>query len=126
MSLGTHNASANRGVCRCRHKYRVTDEKRAGTGRDNQYHVPENLCTIQFLDQILNSASILKLEGRGRSADYVSSCLKCYHEAVKLAERQLRRAGRVDSVFNRGFWHGSYYLGEKLGEWCEDGDRAKR
>ncbi|MEI8248267.1 MAG: U32 family peptidase, partial [Lentisphaerota bacterium] len=32
----------------------------------------------------------------------------------------------LDSVFNRGFWHGGYYLGEKLGEWCDDGgSRAK-
>ena len=24
---------------------------------------------------------------------------------------------RLHEVFNRGFWHGGYYLGEKVGEW---------
>jgi putative protease len=139
MSLGTHNASANRGVCvqNCRRKYRVTDEK---TGEElviDNHNImsPKDLCTIRFLDQILNSGvAILKLEGRGRSADYVYTVTKCYREAAEAwqsnsytGDKIKRWLEELDSVFNRGFWHGGYYLGEKLGEWCEDGgSRAKK
>ena len=28
----------------------------------------------------------------------------------------------MQEVFNRGFWHGGYYLGEKIGEWAESGE----
>ena len=139
MSLGTHNASANRGACvqNCRRKYRVIDEKTGGELVIDNHNImsPKDLCTIQFLDQILNSGvSILKLEGRGRSADYVSTVTKCYREAVEAwqsgnyTDDNIQRwLEELDSVFNRGFWHGGYYLGEKLGEWCEDGgSRAKK
>jgi putative protease len=31
----------------------------------------------------------------------------------------------LDSVFNRGFWQGGYYLGEKMDEWCGvEGNKA--
>lgn len=138
MSLGTHNASANRGACvqNCRRTYRVTDEK---TGEEliiDNHNImsPKDLCTIKFIDQILNSGvSILKLEGRGRSPDYVYAVTKCYREAVdawadnSYTDDKIRRwLEELESVFNRGFWHGGYYLGEKLGEWCDDGgSRAK-
>src|SRR3989344_1936079 len=87
MSLATLNASANRGACLqpCRRAYKVTDEE---TGDelilDNKYVMsPKDLCTIGFLDKILDSGvSVLKLEGRGRSPDYVYIVTKCYREAV--------------------------------------------
>ena len=138
MSLGTHNASANRGACvqNCRRTYRVTDDKTGEALVIDNHNImsPKDLCTIKFLDQILNSGvSILKLEGRGRSPDYVYTVTKCYREAVdawadnSYADDKIKRwLAELDSVFNRGFWHGGYYLGEKLGEWCDDGgSRAK-
>lgn len=139
MSLGTHNASANRGACvqNCRRKYRVIDEKTGGELVIDNHNImsPKDLCTVQFLDQILNcGVAILKLEGRGRSADYVYTVTKCYREAVEAWQNNSYTDDKIknwlqelDSVFNRGFWHGGYYLGEKLGEWCEDGgSRAKK
>ena len=133
MSLGTYNSSANRGACfqNCRRRYRITDEE---TGEelliDNKYVMsPKDICTIEFLNRILESGvAILKLEGRGRSSDYVHTVTEVYREAADawLAGEYTddKIAGwyeRLKTVFNRGFWRGGYYLGEPLGEWCGTG-----
>lgn len=128
LSLHEFNKSANRGSCyqTCRRGYVVTDKE---TGYelevDNQYIMsPKDLKTIHFLDKIIEAGvSVLKIEGRGRSADYVKTVAECYKEAVtaisegtytpeKIAEWETQ----LSRVFNRGFWDG-YYLGQKLGEW---------
>lgn len=129
MSLGSYNASANRGACLqvCRRKYKVTDEE---TGEefviDNKYVMsPKDLCTIEFLDKILAAGiRVLKIEGRGRSPEYVYTTTKCYREAVESILDKTYSKAKIDSwhkelekVYNRGFWHGGYYLGNKLGEW---------
>jgi U32 family peptidase len=133
MSLATYNSSANRGACfqNCRRRYRVTDEE---TGEelviDNKYVMsPKDICTIEFLDRILGSGvAILKLEGRGRSADYVQTVTEVYRQAADtwLAgeytdDKISEWIERLKTVFNRGFWRGGYYLGEPLGEWCGTG-----
>ena len=130
MSLALHNKSANRGECLqvCRGSYKVTDQE---TGNelvvDNNYVMsPKDLCTITVLDKILDSgASILKIEGRGRSPDYVYKTTKAYKEAVdaclkgKYTKEKIELwLNELQLVYNRGFWHGGYYLGNKLGEWC--------
>ena len=94
---------------------------------------PKDICTIRVLDKILDSGvTILKLEGRGRSADYVYTVTKAYREAIdaylagnfKSADFA-KLEEELASVFNRGFWHGGYYLGEKTGEWSGfSGNRA--
>lgn len=129
MSLATHNASANRGAClqNCRRSYRVTDEE---SGEelviDNQYIMsPKDLCTIGFVDKILDAGvRVLKLEGRGRSVEYVYAVTKAYREAVDsylagtyTPEKIAVWTTQLEAVFNRGLWHGGYYLGKKLGEW---------
>ena len=138
MSLAVYNSSANRGACfqNCRRRYRVTDEE---TGKelliDNKYVMsPKDICTIEFLDRILLAGvSILKLEGRGRSADYVRTVTEVYREAAdawltgKYTDAKISEwLERLKTVFNRGFWSGGYYLGEPLGEWCgAGGSQAK-
>lgn len=129
MSLAAYNSSANRGACfqNCRRAYRVTDEE---TGNelviDNKYVMsPRDLCTVQVLDQILDAGvSVLKLEGRGRSSDYVRTVTSVYREAAQAClegtfspDRADAWLERLESVFNRGFWQGGYYLGVKWGEW---------
>lgn len=139
MSLCNRNASANRGACTqtCRRAYRVTDEE---TGEelviDNKYVMsPKDLCTIGFLDQLLAAGvSVLKLEGRGRSVDYVHTVTACYREAADAVENgtytQEKCAEwikRLESVYNRGFWQGGYYLGKQLNEWSgEYGSHATK
>ena len=130
LSLDNYNYSANRGACLqlCRREYLVKDlESDMELVVDNKYIMsPKDLCTIDFLDKIVKAGvRVLKIEGRGRSADYVKTVTECYKEAVKSIEEgsytQERIADwkrRLSTVFNRGFWDG-YYMGRKMGEWTE-------
>ncbi|HNW90948.1 MAG TPA: peptidase U32 family protein [Bacteroidales bacterium] len=128
LSLHDNNHSANRGACfqLCRRAYIVKDkESEAELEIDNEYIMsPKDLCTIGFLDKVLKSgATTLKIEGRGRSADYVKTVTACYKEAItSIADgsysetKILAWKERLKTVYNRGFWDG-YYLGQTLGEW---------
>ena len=118
LSLDNMGYSANRGACMqlCRRKYTVKDtESDLELEVDGKYIMsPKDLCTIGFLDKIIKAGvTVLKIEGRGRSAEDVNMVTACYHEALR-------------SVFNRGFWDG-YYLGRTMGEWSERyGSQATR
>jgi U32 family peptidase len=129
MSLAQNGRSANRGACLqpCRRKYRVTDEE---TGEElviDNHHVmsPKDLCTVQYLDKIAAAGiSVLKIEGRARTADYVAVTTRVYREALDALaagtydpESCQPWIDRLSRVFNRGFWHGGYYCGNPLGEW---------
>lgn len=131
LSLHEMNSSANRGAClqTCRRAYTVTDkETGAEIEIDNEYIMsPKDLKTIHFLNKILDSGvSVLKIEGRARSADYVKTTVACYREAVEAyldgtftEEKVEGWNARLSTVFNRGFWDG-YYLGQRLGEWSKN------
>ncbi|MGB1039195.1 MAG: peptidase U32 family protein, partial [Bacteroidia bacterium] len=128
LSLHSHNASANRGACiqNCRRKYVVTDKDEGVEFEiDNEYIMSaKDLCTIGFIDKIIDAGiQILKIEGRGRAADYVDTTVRCYREAVDsiyqntYSESKVNEwTKRLETVYNRGFWDG-YYLGRKMGEW---------
>ena len=130
LSLDNYNYSANRGACLqlCRREYLVKDlESDIELVVDNKYIMsPKDLCTIGFLDKIVKAGvRVLKIEGRGRSADYVQTVVTCYREALKAIGENRYTPELIDSlterlrtVFNRGFWDG-YYLGRKMGEWSE-------
>lgn len=137
MSLATDNASANRGACvqNCRKKYRLVDDE-TGTELvvDNQYIMsPKDLCTISIIDKIVDAGvTVFKIEGRGRSADYVDTVIRTYREAIDAhmngssdKEKIATWTKQLETVYNRGLWHGGYYLGKKLGEWSgEYGNKA--
>lgn len=138
LSLHSHFASANRGACiqNCRRSYVVMDKDEGVEFEiDNEYIMSaKDLCTIGFLDQIFNAGvRVLKIEGRGRSADYVYKVTRCYKEAMQSIQLGSYTADKVKTwmdelatVYNRGFWDG-YYLGKKLGEWSETyGSRASQ
>jgi len=129
LSLDNQNSSANRGAClqQCRRPYHVTDDDGIELVVDNEYIMsPKDLKTLDFLDKILKAGvMVLKIEGRGRSADYVKTVSKVYREAVDACFNENFTAENLDlwntelrTVYNRGFWDG-YYLGRKLGEWTE-------
>ncbi len=131
LSLHSHNASANRGACiqNCRRSYIVIDKEEGYELEiDNEYIMSaKDLCTIDFLDKIIKAGvSVLKIEGRGRSADYVYETTKCYREAIDsiyegtyTLEKIETWKERLATVYNRGFWDG-YYLGRKMGEWSKN------
>ena len=131
LSLHEMNASANRGKCMqiCRRGYTVTDKE---TGNqlniDNEYIMsPKDLKTIHFLNKILDAGvSVLKIEGRARSPEYVKTVTECYKEAANAYvagcftdDKITVWNNRLGKVFNRGFWDG-YYLGQRLGEWSKN------
>ena len=107
---------------------------------DNQYIMsPKDLKTIHFLNKMLDArVRVLKIEGRARGAEYVSTVVRCYKEAVEawqngeysdnaIIEPKITDWNeRLSRVFNRGFWDG-YYQGQRLGEWTHVyGNKATR
>lgn len=131
LSLHEFNKSANRGACyqTCRRAYTVTDKE---TGYelevDNEYIMsPKDLKTLDFLDKVLASGiTVLKIEGRARSAEYVKTVVSIYDQAINavidgtFSKDKLKEWNdKLVTVFNRGFWDG-YYMGQKMGEWSEE------
>jgi len=130
LSLHQYNASANRGSCYqvCRRAYVVTD-KESGEQLDiDQEYImsPKDLCTIKFLDKILEAGvEVLKIEGRARAPEYVKLVSSVYKRGVEAWQTetftpQMGEAWQqeLETVFNRGFWDG-YYQGAKMGEWSD-------
>lgn len=138
LSLDNYNSPANRGACLqpCRRAYEVRDvEDGLELQVDNPYiFSPKDLCTIGYLDKIVKAGvSVLKIEGRGRSPEYVKMVTECYHEAMEAIYDQTFNIEKINawmdrlrSVYNRDFWDG-YYLGRTTGEWSERyGSQATR
>jgi U32 family peptidase len=130
ISLDNANQSANRGACLqyCRRPYKVTDMD-GGTELmvDNKYIMsPKDLKTIDFLDKIIDAGvKVFKIEGRGRSPEYVKVVTRTYKEAARSycegtwSEEKLKQWNEeLRRVYNRDFWDG-YYLGQKVGEWTK-------
>lgn len=129
MSLHSSGTSANRGRCSqvCRRKYKVQDTE---TGQelviDNNYVFSSaDLCTIGLLDRLLDTgATVLKIEGRGRGAEYVKEVVTCYKQAITAIaegtftpEKVADWSKKLGAVFNRGQSSG-LYLGLSFAEWA--------
>ncbi|MCC6639485.1 U32 family peptidase [Candidatus Falkowbacteria bacterium] len=126
MSLYTYGSSANRGACKqnCRAKYKVTD---VDTGKelivDNNYIMSAaDICTIDFLDQLLDAGiKVWKIEGRGRSPEYVDTVVRTYKQALKDLEAGTYKQNiesyfdKLKTVYNRGLSHGNFFLGKEIG-----------
>ncbi|MBL7067113.1 MAG: U32 family peptidase [Candidatus Marinimicrobia bacterium] len=138
LSLHQTNYSANRGACLqiCRRSYTVRDTDTGDEIEIENEHImsPKDLLTIHFLDKILGAGvTVLKIEGRARSPEYVYTVSQCYSDAIDSIltgtyskEKIESWIERLKAVFNRGFWDG-YYLGQRLGEWSDRyGSRATR
>lgn len=134
LSLHSYNSSANRGSCKqnCRKQYTLIDKDNGlSIDVDNEYLMSsKDLCTINFLDKIIDTGiSLLKIEGRARSPEYVANTTSCYREAIDyiLNNKKITKSKinfwfkKLNSVYNRGFYSG-YYLGKKIKEWSNKGD----
>lgn len=128
MSLLQSNTSAQRGAClhECRKQYQVKDIETGHelTIRDSYILSPKDLCCLPFLDRIIDAGvAVLKIEGRGRSAQYVDVVTRVYREAREAIlanefseEKKKDWMEQLRSVYNRDFCDG-YYLGKPLPEW---------
>ena len=127
ISLHQYGNSANRGECfqACRRSYIVKDKETGDELEiDNNFILsPKDLCTISFIDKIIETGvSVLKIEGRARSPEYVKTVTSCYNEAIEAylngsfnSEKTIGWETRLKTVYNKGFWEG-YYLGGKIPE----------
>ena len=135
MSQFAFNESANRGECRqpCRREYLIKDIREGKEFLLGQDYVmsPKDLCSLPFLEKILDAGvDSLKIEGRGRSSEYVSVVTKAYRQFIdfylenrnksdfsdKLNSLKKELIEKVDSVFHRGFSDG-FYFGRQISEW---------
>jgi putative protease len=136
MSLMQNNTSAQRGAClhECRKTYKIIEEE---TGqemrlRDGFVLSPKDLCTLPFLNRLAEAGiGVFKIEGRGRSPQYVDTVIRVYREAVDAIADGTFTEDKIDpwmkrlgEVYNRGFAEG-YYLGKPLADWSGfSGNRA--
>lgn len=142
MSESASGESANRGACLqpCRREYRIIDvegEYEFELGRDYVMS-PSDLCTMPILEKILQSGiTSLKIEGRMRSPEYVSTVVGSYRKAVdfyfdriagvtdigtaalsEFEELKSELIGDLRDVFNRDFSTG-FYMGRPVGDWAK-------
>ena len=137
MSEHLYGKSANRGECLqpCRREYKVTDKE---TGKelelDNNFIMsPKDLCTLPFLELVYPYADVLKIEGRGRSPEYVKIVTECYREAVDCIEKNSytkekkdELMEKVSQVYNRGFSEG-FFMGRPISEFTDSyGSKATK
>lgn len=135
MSQFAFGESANRGECRqpCRREYLIKDIREGKEFLLGQNYVmsPKDLCSLPFLEKLLDAGvDSLKIEGRGRSAEYVSEVTKCYRRFIDFymenrnkptfeADIDVLRKElieKADAVFNRGFSDG-FFFGRQISEW---------
>ena len=124
-----NETSANRGKCiqPCRRNYIIKDpETEKELDVHNNYILsPKDLCTMPFIDKLIESGvNIFKIEGRGRSPEYVSIVTSCYREAIdayynhKLTSTlKDKLVKRLEQVYNKGFSSG-FYLGKPINDWA--------
>ncbi|NLJ07899.1 MAG: U32 family peptidase [Sphingobacteriales bacterium] len=135
LSEHTHGKSANRGEClqNCRRPYSIIDDQNNIFKLDNPYILSaKDLSTLSILDKIVKtSVSILKIEGRGRSPEYVKTVVSTYNKALSLINNNsfdrisIQKLNEdLSSVYNRGYWTG-HYLSEFVSDWNTDVSGSK-
>ncbi|MBD3259313.1 U32 family peptidase [Candidatus Woesearchaeota archaeon] len=125
-----YGKSANRGDCiqPCRRSFRITDteEPDKELELENKYVMsPKDLCTIEFVDKLVDAGiDALKIEGRGRSVDYVDVVVSSYRKAIDAVkegkytdEIKKELKAKLKTVYNRRFSSG-FFLGKPINEWA--------
>lgn len=115
-----YDKSANRGECiqPCRRSYILLDPEtnKEIKVENDKFLSPRDLCTLPFLDKIVKTgACSLKIEGRGRSCEYVKTVVSVYRIALdaifkkkfnkKIVENLMKE---LKEVYNKGFSSGFY------------------
>jgi len=128
MSHHLFGQSANRGECvqPCRREYELYDlpAGRQGTATkkslligDDYVLSPKDLCTIEFIDQLIEAGiDSFKIEGRKRAPEYVATTVSVYRKAIDLyfekkltPEKKNELLKELETVYNRGFSSGFYF-----------------
>lgn len=145
LSQDRFGKSGNRGECiqPCRREYKITDAEGEISFRlgSNYLLSPEDLCTMPFLDQLLAAGvASLKIEGRARTPEYVSTVTAAYRRAIDYYFEHKRKAtfasdfaalktgltGELDGAYHRGLSSG-FFMGEPVAQWTTGrGSRATK
>lgn len=125
--------SANRGACfqPCRREYTIRD-KELGHELDvsNGYVMsPKDLCTLEILEDVIETGvDYLKIEGRGRSPEYIQTVVKAYRKAVDAIDAgtytdalKEELMEEVKKVYNRGFSTGFLFGRPAQDAWSRKG-----
>ncbi len=126
MSSMIGGRSANRGVCAqpCRLPYRLVGEDGKCINDPGEYLLsPKDLMGIDILPQLIKAGvASLKIEGRMKSADYVSTAVGTYRKALDRAwveedgfEATAEEKAGLSEAFSRGF-SAAYLAGERGNE----------
>ena len=118
--------SANRGVCAqpCRLPYTLVNAEGKKQADPGEYLLsPKDLMGIDLLPQLIDAGvASLKIEGRMKSAEYVSTAVRTYREALDRAwleedgfEATEKEKGALSEAFSRGF-STAYLTGERGNE----------
>ncbi len=128
LSHQAYGASASRGECQqpCRRPYEIVREvpapgsERASAEFSVGAHTvfsARDLCSLPFLDRIVAAgAASLKIEGRGRPAEYVRAVVSAYREALDAVlagrftpEFATPLVERCAAVYHRRFGEGLFH-----------------
>jgi putative protease len=124
LSHESFGRSANRGECLqpCRRAFFLDGaspdfEKKEVYLDGHTVLSAKDLKTIDFLDKIIDAGvTALKIEGRTKPSDYVSTTVKCYRQAIDsitngtfTQEKVLNWNRELEKVYNRGFSSGHYF-----------------
>lgn len=118
--------SANRGVCAqpCRLPYSIVDAQGKKLADPGEYLLsPKDLMGIDYLPQLIKAGvASLKIEGRMKSAEYVSTAVGTYRAALDRAwleedgyEASPEEKAGLSEAFSRGF-SPAYLAGERGNE----------
>lgn len=127
--------SANRGACsqQCRREYKIVEEREGQEWTLGKDYIlsPKDLCTLPFIEKLIEAGvDSLKIEGRIRGPEYVSTVVGAYRRVLDFyAANQGKRGWKkrfadlkqellisVEQVYNRGFSSG-FYCGKPIGQW---------
>ncbi|TSA27364.1 MAG: U32 family peptidase [Ignavibacteriales bacterium] len=121
MSHEVFGKSANRGECLqpCRREYEIKDmdEKFSLTLGEDYVLSPKDLCTIDFIDKLIEAGiDAFKIEGRKRAPEYISKAVSTYRKAIDhyfdgnlTQEIKREYLEELKKVYNRGFSPGFYF-----------------
>jgi putative protease len=127
--------SANRGECsqQCRREYRIVEERDGQEWLLGKDYIlsPKDLCTLPFIEKLIAvGVDSLKIEGRNRGPEYVSTVVTAYRLALDFYAENYGKRGwlqrfdeiktellaRLKNVYNRSFSEG-FYCGKPIGQW---------
>jgi len=132
LSGAIYKKSADRGECMqpCRQEWTVKNKYGELIYDAERFMNAKDLCTIEFLDKIIKSGvKSLKIEGRMKDANYVSTVVKVYRQAINNYSKSKVKTWlkELSTVYKRGFSAG-FYLGKpesKDIEYKTDGTASK-